>query len=434
MTSSRPTTFTVSRLAVGIAVVSLLAAVASCSSETASRSAAAPDAECLTGGNWTQANRDALNELITKHAGQNRSAIFDWDNTSAARDVGAAGFAQLVVNGDLAPGKVPAAFMPAFTQGGVTYDSNDVSAYKSGLAKYTNDTKTDTDYPGNVWPSQIYGMIGKTVAEASAVVGDAYANGSGSQDVGTGNLTKVGTGPYAQPRPFLYPEMIDLYGCLITNGFDVRVASASPTWAVRTIVREALNPALAAKFGHDVAVPAPNVMGISWMLKDKQTGQLVNDSVLVRSSSPEGVAYAAGDPAALRRYLITTLPSGIPVDDAGKPANVLEWVTPDIPVLVAGDSNGDLANLTRAENRLWVARLTSPDLAESVVPIHRNSPDGWIVQPTLYLEDPGFISSRSDLDERLPLLPATALPQIDQSINTLTKAGMLSGFSPPTPK
>ncbi len=417
-------------LAVAAASVALIQGCSSSSSPSVAPADATSN--CLQGGNWTDANRAALNGIIGKYAKQSKVAIFDWDNTTQARDVGDASFSQMYVDGDIKGGKVPAAFMPSFTQDGKRYSSGDIVAYSNALGNYTNAINSSIDYPQNMFLAGLFGMIGMTVQQVSTVALQAYDNNAGMQDIGKNTLTQIGTGAAAAPRPFIYPEMVDLYGCLLSNGFRVHVASASDVWTVRAIVRNYLNPEIAAKFGSNVQLPAANVMGIPFMLEDTQTGELINDSVLVRSDTPEGKAYAAGDPAALSRYKITTINSGIAADDSGKPANVMQWVTQDVPVLVAGDSTGDFMDFTRAENRLWIARLTEPSLQQLVIPRYQqDSPGPWIVQPTLFNENPGFVSSQSNLDSRLPSLPPSEIPQITQSIGLLDGAGMLQGFQPP---
>lgn len=393
----------------------------------------ASKSDCLQGGNWTEANRNSLNSIIGKYQGQGKAAIFDWDNTTQVRDIGAASFGQLQVNGDLVPSKVPASFSPTFTSKGKTYTSKNLVDYNNGLGDADNNQMIrDTDFPQNMWEAQLFAELKMTPGQVMAVASQAYDNGAGKQDVGKNTLTQVGTGGAAAPRPFLYEEMVDLYGCLIKNGFNVHVTSASDVWTVRWMAMKVLNPALAAKFGPDVQLPVDHVMGIQFMLRNNKTGELHDDSRLIRADTPEARAYQALDPQALDSYTITNINSEIPTDDAGKPANVREWVTLDTPALVAGDSQGDFENFTNAENKLFIARLTEPTIESAAVTQYvQDDPATWIVQPTLFDQSPGHVPSQENLNSRLPDLPASEVAEVAKSIKILTEGGMLTGFTPP---
>lgn len=418
------------------ALAGLTLFAAGCSSNAASsQPASSSPSQCLQGGSWTDANRNALNTIIGTYQGQGKAAVFDWDNTSQVRDVGNATYSQLDADGKFKAGAVPASFAPPFTAGGKKYSNQNLHTYQDGLAAATgsNPDTVDSDYPANQFAAGMFGALNMTVAQVMQATAAAYDDSSGAQDVGKSTLTNVGPASDQSPRPFLYPEMVDLYGCLISNGFNVHVASASAVWVVRWVVQNVLNPQLAAKFGPSVQLPPQNVMGIQYMLRDNVTGQLVNDSLLIRSDTPEGKAYASFDPKALARYTITSLQTQPPTDDVGKPANVIEWVSPDEPVLVGGDSQGDFENFGRAVNRLFIARLTEPSIEAAVVPVfQKNEPSTWIVQPTLFNENPGFVSSPQNLTSRLPMLPQSSIPDIAQSVNSLTQGGMLSGYTPPS--
>jgi hypothetical protein len=374
---------------------------------------------------WRPQVKRALERLIRQHRGQGKVAVFDWDNTTQARDIGDATVAELEASGRLTPAALPPGISPAFPVlgGPATPERLGVYGDYQALGSATrHEGDPESGFLPVTWAARaMAGMTAQDVVEATA---RAYANGIGARDLGTAEVTRIGPAP----RPFLYPGMVELYGRLLQHGYRVFVVSASNVWTVRYMAAR-LNEALRARFGPRIQIPLRNVIGIGLLMRDRVTGRLYKDRVLVRSNTALGRAYASLDPETLRRFELTRVVD-YPVSDFwGKVANVMQLITRERPFLVAGDSSGDYANLSRALYRLWIARLDQPDYQRRIVEeISVSDAASWFVQPTLSNEFPGFVRSNAALEARVGPASRELRTTIDQSLQILRDAGELEGF------
>lgn len=313
----------------------------------------------LAPANWDPGVREKLQTLIDTEADANRVAVFDLDNTLLCRDIGDATFEVLARSGKLDDARLGRGLLPPARAAQPLPDA--------WFEQYETLLEPDPDDPGAklagayTWVTQL--MAGLTVADVVDGTTRAWA----------------GEGLRRYPRPFLYPEMVDLLGLLSTRGVQVYVVSASNLWTVRWVIRNALNPLLAERYGPAACLPPERVFGMALLLCDDRTGRLHTDAALLQSD-PEYASLSVGETAhyTLTPHLVPPLTTG-----AGKVAAVLHHIT-DGPVwLAAGDSLNDLPLLRHARHRLWIERREpSP-----------HPGDTWLVQPARIGASPGFTSA-----------------------------------------
>ena len=376
-------------------------------------------------GHWRPEVKSRLESLIAENAFQNKKVIFDFDNTTINRDIGEATFATMVMEGRLAADSISRDITPAFNLKGrnVSLDTTtDLTNFYEDFLSVTRHQKGETTPYANgyAWVVQI--MAGMTPAEILPFSEKAFANNIAFKDSYSTTLSETRINGYRQP--FFYPEMVDLYGTLLTNGYDVYVCSASNIWTVRWMVLENLNRMLAAKFGKEIRIAPDHVIGVNVLLKDKRDGKLYKDPLLVR----ENEKYANLDREELAHYELTSQIVYPITGYFGKVANIIKYVTKERPFLIGGDSPNDHPMLDRAENRLWITRLEKMGYQEkTVAQVHDSLPGNWLIQPVLYKKAPGFVSSQADLDARLA--PKPEKKKTPQAVVDYMKAnGLLDNF------
>jgi hypothetical protein len=265
-------------------------------------------------------------------------------------------------------------------------------------------------------------FAGRTVGDFVTQTEAVYNDGSAMADLGSGTQSKIlGAG-----RPFIYPQMADLYGNLRSRGYDVWIVSAGIGWAVRWMVQNALNPAIVAKYGADAAVPLDHVVAITTLMKDRSNGKLVSDYQLTHQT-PD-VAYINLDPARLSQLEILALPDGLTSWRGGKTGAIDNIITRGELFLVAGDSMGDVEMLNRAPNRLVVSRMNKPDLAAGFADEIGKAPDAnWMLQPTINTAPAGFLPTKCEMATKTAA-DATVSATADKSLTTLAATGRLGSF------
>ncbi|MHC4504381.1 MAG: HAD family hydrolase, partial [Planctomycetota bacterium] len=279
---------------------------------------------------------------------------------------------------------------------------------------------TDPGFSSFAWLVQV--MSGLTPADIVRSSEKAYARGIGKADSSDRGLGETRVNGYR--RPFFQPEMVDLVGALLRNGYDVYVVSASNVWTVRWMVTKQLNALMRAEDAETPLVPADHVIGVSVLLRDTRTGRLYKDQLLVK----ENKAYADLEAGELANYKLTTRIAPPLSGYFGKVANIMKHVSLERPFLIAGDSPNDHPMLAWAENRLWMARLEKRAYQEKTAALMGTSlPGRWFVQPVLYKASPGFVPCRSDLERRLRAAPP-AFNAADESARVLEGSGRLKGF------
>ena len=372
----------------------------------------------LKGAGWNASIRSTLERWISEGRDQAKIAVFDLDNTLLCRDIGEATLVELLRSGVLKPDGIPEAISPPLAgPGGARIAPSDAASavkyYEELVALTEHDSRDPAPYSnGYAWAVQA--MAGLTADQVVRATRDAYAGGAARSDLGKPGVVsrlELAPGKLSYPRPFFYPEMVELVGRLLEHGFAVWVVSATNVWSARTMAVEALGVEL-ERAGFAKRIAPERVVASTLLLEvpgGKHGGRLGKDALLVRDDP----AYAALDPAALARYRLTAQIDYPLPTYSGKVACILQWIRAR-PYLVAGDGHSDHAMLTHAEHRLWIARLErSGPQRETAELIRKHEPERWAVQPTLHLEAPGFVASRDALARRVGAGGAIPRPWIE---------------------
>ena len=370
---------------------------------------------------WTTTTRDALVRMIAADAGRNKLAVFDFDNTTQARDVGESmlGFAQ--ANNMIDPATLPESLYPPIaTAHGTVHITDGIQNWYEALVESGGSTDPFREYASLPYIALFF--EGRTISDFVDVTAGMYANGAGAKELQTGTMETFGT----TGRAFIYPQMADLYGNLRMHGYDVWVVSAGITWAVRWMVKNALNPLIEAKYGAAAKLPLDHVIAVNPLMLDTATGRLVSDYQLVRSEPDQ--AYIDLDPARLRQLKILSIPDGLASWRGGKTGVIDNLLTYGDVYLAAGDSFGDNEMLHRARNRLIIARMNNPKLLAGLNEQIEASPDDhWMLQPTISTAPVGFLHDRCVMAAKTAGDPQMAA-KTDESTEILTSSGRLGSF------
>lgn len=365
---------------------------------------------------WYPPAKEKLENLIEAGSGKVLPVVLDMDNTILCRDIGEATFAFLESEGKISTQNIPDQISPEFL-----YDDAIVSLkqsytlydYYHKLIVATSHHQLDTakEMVGYTWAvAVLQGLTPLEIIEATEHAfyrTDIYENLKLPMDVA------------CILRPFFYPEMLELIGVLLEHQYDVWVISSSNTWSVRWVLLNALDKALREKGYREVLKPT-HVMGINTMLvgDDKR---LYKDNFLVYDNED----YANLKSEALSKYRTTSLIVPPAAASYGKLAQIMQWIGKP-PYLVAGDSAGDIPMLKYGQNRLWIARLETPEHQEYLAPLtlHKQQKDTWIIQPTLFKYSPGFVSSNEELKHRSEI----DLLMIQTSLDIFNSYGLFLDF------
>ena len=394
-------------------------------SATATSTAAVADGSvpALDRAGWTESVYKTLTETIIGSAGQGKIVVFDFDNTTQARDIGEAVLAQVQQAKVIDPASLsPAMFPPFTTSGGEPMTITEgVSDYYDAVLDSAGDADPFREYSSLPMPATAF--TGRTLADFLAQTATVYDNGAGAKDLTSRDESRIlGAG-----RPFIYPQMADLYGNLRSNGYDVWVVSAGVGWAVRWMVQNAVNPAIVAKYGPDAALPMDHVVAITTLLKDRETGKLVSDYQLTHQT-PDA-RYINLEPTRMSQLEITAIPDGVASWRGGKAGAIDNIITRGELFMVAGDSMGDVEMLARATNRLVISRMNKPALAEGFADEIAKAPDAnWMLQPTINSAPVGFLETKCQMADKTAgnadLTAAT-----DKSLGVLDGTGRLGSFT-----
>lgn len=373
----------------------------------------ADKAVSLESHNWCPTVKEQLQKLIADNAHQGKKVVFDFDNTVICRDIGEAMFAAMAADKKL---RLHSDLHPSFTFAGKKYGavhSTDVVAYYENYLAMSKEMDAETPYSnGYAWLAQV--MRGMSLGVVARYTQKTFADNIAARDHPQSSTIS------GYRRPFFYPEMVDLAGTLLRNGYDVYVISASNVWTVRWMVTQQLNTRIQQKFGKNVKIAADHVIGVSVLLKDHRDDKLYKDAYLVRNNKD----YAAMKTAELENYTLTSEIAYPLTGYFGKVANIFKYISQHRPFLVCGDSPNDFPMLNWGENRLFITRLEKMDYQQKLIEqIDKSLPGKWLLQPTLYKKSPGFVSTRSMLELRLKRT------QYMDVVDLLEKSQYLRGFS-----
>ncbi len=429
---ARRTTIAASLAAIGLVVGACSIGGSGSPTPTPASSSATPTATAdpnlpkLNPTGWKPDVYSALVKTIDAGAYTGRYAIFDFDNTSQARDVTESALGQAKVSNFPAPGSIPSVFATPIGNGKTTVRITDgLPEYYDALASLGGEGFSYQDKYGqaesDLWPGLAF--TGLTVDDYVNTVSQAYDNGIALEDLKTGKETEVG----GVGRAFVYPQMADLYGYLNSRGYNTYVVSAGITWGVRFMVKNALNPVIKAKYGAAAELPLNHVIGISTLLRDKTTGEVWTDAGIRNTPSASGILNL--DPTAMKNFKILGQPDPPVSWGGGKVAAILQGITRDRPYLVGGDALGDHEMLNTAENRLWISRLDKPTYqVEIAEQIKIDQPGNWLLQPTISSAPVGFASTMCHLRTRAGMTPEMQ-KTVDESAATLAATGQFNGFN-----
>ena len=393
------------------------------SADTASTSPVAnSDVPALDRAGWTESVYQKLTETIQSSAGQGKIVVFDFDNTTQARDISEAILAQVQQTDAINPASLSPAMFPPFTgsDGTPVAITGGISDYYDALLASGADADPFREYSSLPMPATAF--AGRTLTDFVAQTAAVYDGGAGAADLTSKEQSKIlGAG-----RPFIYPQMADLYGNLRAQGYDVWVVSAAIGWAVRWMVQNALNPAIVAKYGPDAALPMDHVVAVTTLLKDRESGRLLSDYQLTRQSPDD--AYINLEPARMAQLEITAIPDGLTSWRGGKSGAIDNIISRGELFLVAGDSMGDVEMLNRAPNRLVISRMNKPVLAEGFAAEIDKAPDAnWMLQPTINSAPVGFLETKCAMADKTAG-DADITASIDKSLATLEGTGRLGSF------
>jgi len=384
--------------------------------------AASQEIPALDKSGWTDTVYEEITAMVDGSTGQGQKVVFDFDNTTQARDIGEAVLARVQESNVFDPKTLSRDLFPAFTgsDGKPASISDGVYDYYEAVLDSGGDADPFREYSSLSMPASVFAgrSVGDFIAQTSAV----YDGGSGAADLTSGKQSKIlGAG-----RPFIYPQMADLYGNLRARGYDVWVVSAGVAWAVRWMVQNALNPAIVAKYGEGAALPLDRVVAISMLMKDRATGKLVSDYQLTHQTPDPD--YINLNPARMSQLEILALPDGLESWRGGKTGAIDNVITRGELFMVAGDSMGDVEMLNRAPNRLVISRLNKPDLAAGFAEEIAKAPDAtWMLQPTINTAPVGFLASKCEMADKTAGDAAVAA-QTGKSLAALAGTGRLGSF------
>ena len=397
---------------------------------TATSAAAAPNdvspadkaVPALDPAGWTDSVYQRLTETIAASAGQGKIVVFDFDNTTQARDIGEAMLARVQETKAIDPASLSLAMFPPFStaDGKPMAIANGISTYYDAVLDSAGDADPFREYSS--LPMVSTAFTGRTLSEFLTQTDAVYDDGAGASDLDSNEESKIlGAG-----RPFIYPQMADLYGNLRSHGYDVWVVSAGVTWAVRWMVQNAVNPAIVAKYGPDAALPMDHVVAVTTLLKDRQTGKLVSDYQLTHQNPEQ--AYIELNPARMSLLEITAIPDGLSSWRGGKAGAIDNIISRGELFMVAGDSMGDVEMLARTPNRLVITRLNKPDLAEGFAAEIEKAPDAnWMLQPTINSAPVGFLPTKCAMADKTSGNDGVTAT-VDKSVAILDATGKLGSF------
>ena len=413
-------------LCAAVAALTLSACSSSPSAPSADIKAASPiansDVPALDRAGWTESVYQKLTETIRGSAGQGKIVVFDFDNTTQARDISEAILARVQQTDAINPTSLSPAMFPPFTgsDGTPVAITAGISDYYDALLDSGSDADPFREYSSLPMPATAF--TGRTLTDFLAQTAAVYDGGAGAADLTSKEQSKIlGAG-----RPFIYPQMADLYGNLRAQGYDVWVVSAGVGWAVRWMVQNALNPAIVAKYGPAAALPMDHVVAITTLLKDRESGTLLSDYQLTHQSPDD--AYINLEPARMAQLEITAIPDGLTSWRGGKSGAIDNIISRGELFLVAGDSMGDVEMLNRAPNRLVISRMNKPVLAEGFAAEIDKAPDAnWMLQPTINSAPVGFLETKCAMADKTAG-DADITASIDKSLATLEGTGRLGSF------
>ncbi|MGX1881520.1 haloacid dehalogenase-like hydrolase [Streptomyces sp. NPDC055287] len=283
---------------------------------------------------WPKPVAAQLGRVISKNAHKGAYAVFDADNTTYRNDLEESLLPYLEMRGVV----TRASMDPSLR----TIPFNDTADHKESLYSYYNRPCEIDDQVCYPWVAQIFS--GFTLKELKGYVDDllAYGKPIPAEYYKDGKRTTTEV-----EAPQFLTGMRELYKTLRTNGIEVYVVSAASEELVRMVLAD-------PKYGYNVK--PQNVIGVSLLLKDRETGEV--------TTARKEIAAGHYDPAELSERELTPALWAPLTWFEGKPAAIRTYIDEwRKPVLVAGDtpvSDGPMlfhsTDPKNAGTKLWVNR------------------------------------------------------------------------------
>jgi phosphoserine phosphatase len=283
---------------------------------------------------WPKAAKTKLEALIKANANKGNYAVFDMDQTSYRYDLTEALLPFLEMKGALTRDKLdPSLKLIPF---------KDTADYQESLFSYYYRLCEIDDLVCYPWIAQSF--AGLTLEELKGHVDEMLAQGK-PVPVTYYEGDEVKKSEVNPPK--IYPGMTELFNTLMENGIEVYVMTAANEEVVRMVAGD-------PKYGYNVK--PENVIGVNVMLKDRETGALVNSRFQIKKGVYD---QAKNTKLEVTPYLVNPM-----TWYEGKLGSILGWIDQwKMPVLVGGDtpiSDGYMllngVDVKKGGVRVWVNR------------------------------------------------------------------------------
>lgn len=283
---------------------------------------------------WPEAAAKQLNAMIAANANKGNYAVFDMDNTSYRYDLEESLLPFLENKGVITRDTLdPSLKLIPF---------KDTAERKESLFSYYYRLCEVDDMVCYPWVAQVFS--GFTLKELKGYVDELMASGK-PVPVNYFEGEKVVTGNIEPPRVFT--GQTELFNKLMENGIEVYVMTAASEELVRMVAAD-------PKYGYNVK--PQNVIGVTTLLKNRDTGEVTSARKQITAGTYDEKANLNLE---LTPYLWTPA-----TWMAGKHAAILTYIDPwKKPVLVGGDtpsSDGYMlfhdVDVKKGGIHLWVNR------------------------------------------------------------------------------
>lgn len=321
--------------------------------------------------NWNTISKIKLEEILNNNSFNNKKVIFDFDNTIISRDLGEYSFLKLIENKLINIEKLKD-FSPSFN----FEDKNIILGETVNPFEYYNYLMKSNNHQSLEESEIINGYIWLVQA----------LSGNNLKDILNLNIDLFVKDSSSLNKPFFQPEIIDLIGNLLINGFKVYIVSATNTWTIRFFILNQLNVLLKKIFNKDIMIKPDNIFGINTLIKDKRDNKLYKDLYLLKSNDK----YKNMNSNELENYEITSQII-FPVSTfEGKKTLIEKHILKDKenPFLIVGDSPNDIPMLKSSDYKLWIQRTEKDEYKKYLENI---IDDSWLIQKVNTINEAGFI-------------------------------------------
>ena len=286
---------------------------------------------------WPEGVKKQLDQLIAKNANKQNFAVFDMDNTSYRYDLEESLLAYMEMKGVLTRDTLdPALKLIPF---------KDSDEFKEGMVSYYYRMCEEDDLICYPWVAQVFS--GFTLRELKENVDElmAYDKTLKVRYYSGDTVKETEINP-----PRVFRGMQELYNKLMENGIDVYVMTAASEELVRMVASD-------PKYGYNVK--PENVIGVTMLLKDKDSGKLNTSRIQIHKGEYNQEKNLSLE---LTSYLMNPM-----TWYEGKMGTILGYIDQwKKPVLVGGDtpiSDGYMllngVDVSKGGARVWVTRKES---------------------------------------------------------------------------